>query len=81
MLTFRSSLAILTNRNLNLYRMARTNLKPRKSIGPKGVPHHQLAPRNDGASSSISRPNPQAEIERLLAELAQATRDRASDAI
>jgi hypothetical protein len=44
-------------------------------IGTKGVPRHQLAPRNDGASSS--RSNPQAEIERLNAVLASATRDRA----
>jgi hypothetical protein len=83
MLTFRSFPAILTNPNLNLYRMACTKLMPRKSTGAKGVPHHQLAPRNDGASSSSSssRPNPRAEIERLSAELAQATRDRAMDAI
>jgi hypothetical protein len=81
MLTFRSFPAILPNPNLNLYRMARTKLTPHKSTRAKGVPHHQLAPRNDGASSSSSRPNPQAKIERLSAELAQATRGRASDAI
>ena len=61
--------------------MARTKVTPHKSVGPKGVPHHQLAPRNDGASSSSSRPNPQAEIQRLSIELAQATRDRALNAI
>ena len=61
--------------------MAHTKKTPRKSIGPKGVPRHQLAPRNDGASSSSSRPDPQAEIQRISAELAQATRDRAMDAI
>ena len=61
--------------------MARTKMTPRKSTGPKGVPRHQLAPRNDGASSSSSRPDPQAEIQRLTAELVQATRDRAMDAI
>ena len=61
--------------------MARTKITPCKSVGPKGVPHHQLAPRNDGASSSSSRPDPQAEIQRLTVELAQATRDRAMDAI
>ena len=42
--------------------MARAKMTPRKSTGPKGVPRHQLAPRNDGASSSSSRPDPQAEI-------------------
>ena len=61
--------------------MTRTKMTPHKSIGPKGVPHHQLPPRNDGASSSSSRPDPQAEIQRLTAELAQATIDRALDAI
>jgi hypothetical protein len=47
--------------------------------GPKGVPRHQLDLRNNDASSSHS--NPQAEIERLNAELARATRDRALDVI
>ena len=61
--------------------MARTKKTPRKSTGSKGVPRHQLAPRNDGASSSSSRPDPQVEIQRISAELAQATRDRALDAI
>ena len=61
--------------------MARTKKTPRKSTGSKGVPRHQLAPRNDGASSSSSRPDSQAEIQRISAELAQATRDRAMDAI
>ena len=61
--------------------MARTKVTPHKSVGPKGVPHHQLAPRSDGASSSSFRPNPQAEVQRLLAELVQATRDRVLDAI
>jgi hypothetical protein len=66
---------------LTLYRMARTKLTPCKSTRPKGVPCHQLASRDEGASSSSSRPDPQAEMERLSAELAQATRDRVSDAI
>ena len=61
--------------------MARAKMTPRKSTGPKGVPRHQLAPRNDGASSSSSRPDPQVEIQRISTELAQATRDRALDAI
>ena len=61
--------------------MTHTKMTPRKSTRPKGVPRHQLAPRNDGASSSSSRPDPQEEIQRISAELAQATRDRAMDAI
>ena len=61
--------------------MARTKVTPHKSVGPKGVPRHQLAPRNDGASSSSSRPDPQAKIQMISIELAQATRDRALDAI
>ena len=61
--------------------MARTKVTPRKFVGPKGVPHHQLAPISDGASSSSFRPDPRAEVQRLSAELAQATRDRALDAI
>jgi hypothetical protein len=59
--------------------MAHTKLTPHKVTGPKGVPHHQLALRNNDASSSHS--NPQAEIEKVNAELARATRDRALDAI
>ena len=51
--------------------MAHTRKTPRKSTGPKGVPHHQLAPRNDGASSSSSRPDPQAKIHRISVELAE----------
>ena len=61
--------------------MACSKVTSYKSVGPKGVPRHQLAPRNDGASSSSSRPDPQVEIQRISAELAQATRDRAMDAI
>ena len=61
--------------------MARTKVTPRKSVGPKGVPRHQLAPRSDGASNSSFRPDPQAKVQRLSVELAQATRDRALDAI
>jgi hypothetical protein len=50
------------------HRMTRTKLTPRKSTGPKGVPRRQLAPRDKGASSS--RPDPQAEMERLSGEIA-----------
>jgi hypothetical protein len=81
MLTFRSSVAILINSTFSRYRMAHTKLTPRKSTGPKGVPHRQLAPMDEGASSSRSRPDHQTEIERLSAKLAQATRDRVNDAI
>ena len=61
--------------------MAHAKMTPCKSTGPKGVPRHQLAPRNDGASSSSTRPDPQTEIQRISTELAQATRDKALDAI
>jgi len=47
---------------------------PRKRIGAKGVPRHQLAPRNEQANSSRSQP--QQEIERLSAELTKVTRER-----
>jgi hypothetical protein len=61
--------------------MTRAKMTPRKSTRPKGVPRHQLAPRNDGASSSSTRPDPQVEILRVSMELAQPTRDRALDVI
>jgi hypothetical protein len=51
--------------------MARTKLTPHKSTGPKGAPRRQLASRNEGAGSSRSRPDLQAEVERLSVELAQ----------
>jgi hypothetical protein len=81
MLTFRSSPAILTNSIFSRYRMAHTKLTPCKSTRPKGVPRRQLAPRDKGASSSSSRLDHQTKIERLSAELAQATWDRVNDAI
>ena len=56
--------------NLASYSLARTKVTPRKYVGPKGVPHHQLASRNDGASSSSSRPDLQVEIQRISMELA-----------
>ena len=61
--------------------MARAKMTPHKSTGPKGVSRHQLASRNDGASSSNSRLNLQAEIQRISVELSQATRGRALDTI
>jgi chromosome segregation ATPase len=63
--------------------MAHTRQTARKKTGPKGVPRHQLAPRNDGASSSY-RPNPSdlsrvdliAELERLQEENDIVVKDR-----
>lgn len=54
--------------------MAREKHTPRKRTGPKGVPRHQMAPRNDQASSSRSVLDE--EKERLSKELTEATRDR-----
>jgi len=54
--------------------MGRLKQTPQKRTGPKGVPRHQLAPRNEQASSSRSQP--QQEIERLSAELTEVTRER-----
>jgi hypothetical protein len=70
MLTFRSLPSVLIFLILSYYRMARTKTTPHKRAGPQGVPHHQLAPRGDGASSSHN-PNldPQAEAARLTAEI------------
>jgi hypothetical protein len=61
--------------------MARTRQTARKKSGPKGVPRHQLAPKNDEASCSNPKPSRKAEIRRLEAELIQASRDRCQDAI
>ena len=49
---------VLLGLNLASYSMACTKVTPHKSVGPKGVPRHQLAPRSDGASSSSFRPDP-----------------------
>jgi hypothetical protein len=47
--------------------MAHTKMTPRKKAGPQGVPHHQLAPKDDGASSSRNpNPDPQAKVARLM---------------
>ena len=54
--------------------MGRWKQTPRKRTGPKGVPRHQLALRNDQASSSRSQS--QQEMERLSAELVEVTRER-----
>ena len=54
--------------------MGRWKQTPRKRTGPKGVPRHQLALRNDQASSS--RSPSQQEMERLSAELVEVTRER-----
>jgi hypothetical protein len=51
-------------------------MTPRKRAGPQGVPHHQLAPRDDGASSSHnSNLDPQAEVTGLTAEIERLKRN------
>jgi len=63
--------------------MARTHETARKSTGPNGVPRHQLAPRDEGASSS-QMPNPNdlsreeliAELERLQTDHKIVTKDK-----
>ena len=55
--------------------MTHTHETARKSTGPKGVPRHQLASRNEGASSS-SRPSPSdMSREDLIAKLEQLQTD------
>jgi len=53
--------------------MGRLKQTPRKRVGPKGVPYHQLAPRSEQASSSHS--HLQHEIEKLSVELDEVTRE------
>jgi uncharacterized small protein (DUF1192 family) len=56
--------------------MARVKTTPRKRASPQGLPHHQLATRGDGASSSHNpNPDPQAEVTRLTAEIEQLKRN------
>jgi hypothetical protein len=72
MLTFRSLLSVLIVLILSCFRMARVNMTPRKKTGPQGVPHHQLATRGDGASSSHNlNPDSQSEVVRLTSEIEQ----------
>ena len=63
--------------------MARSKQTARKSTSPLGVPRHQLAPRTSeaGSSSNTNNVDPQEEIERLNAVLAQTTREMCLDYI
>ena len=68
--------------------MAKTKVTARKSTGPHGVPHHQLAPRNhelgEGSSKTLgdegssSKSNP-ANIKNLTKELNTLRRAHAKD--
>ena len=51
--------------------MARTRKTTCKSIGPLGVPRHQLAPRHEGTSSGSNDPigDLEAKVEQLRSEL------------
>jgi hypothetical protein len=61
--------------------MARTRKTARKSIGPLGVPHHQLAPRHEGSSSGSNDPieHLEAKVEQLQTELRHQNRIWAQD--
>jgi hypothetical protein len=76
MLTFRSLPSVLIFLILSYFRMARVKTTLRKKTGPQGVPHHQLATRGDGASSSRnSNPDSQAEVARLMSEIGRLKRN------
>jgi septal ring factor EnvC (AmiA/AmiB activator) len=61
--------------------MARTRKTTRKSTGPFGVPHHQLAPRHEGSSSGSNDPigDLEAKMEQLRSELRHRNRAWAQD--
>jgi hypothetical protein len=61
--------------------MARTWKTARKSTGPFGVPHHQLAPRHEGSSSGSNDPigDLEAKVEQLRTELHHRNRVWAQD--
>jgi hypothetical protein len=61
--------------------MARTRKTTRKSIGPFGVPRHQLAPRHEGSSSGSNGPigDLEAMVEQLRSELRHRNRAREQD--
>jgi hypothetical protein len=61
--------------------MARTRKTTRKSTGPFGVPHHQLAPRHEGSSSGSNDPigDLEAKVEQLRSELRHRNRAWAQD--
>jgi hypothetical protein len=61
--------------------MARTRKTTRKSIGPLGVPHHQLAPRHEESSCDSNDPigDLEAKVEQLQIELRHQNRIWAQD--
>jgi hypothetical protein len=61
--------------------MAHTRKTARKSTGPLGVPHHQLAPRHVGSSSGSNEPigDLEAKVEHLRTELHHQNRIWAQD--
>jgi hypothetical protein len=61
--------------------MPRTRKSARKSTGPIGVPHHQLAPRHEGSSSGSNDPigDLEAQVEQLRTELRHRNRVWAQD--
>jgi hypothetical protein len=61
--------------------MARTRKTTRKSTGPFGVPHHQLAPRHEGSSSGSNDPigDLKAKVEQLRSEPRHRNRAWAQD--
>jgi hypothetical protein len=61
--------------------MARRRKTARKSTGPFGVPHHQLAPRHEGSSSGSNDPigDLEAKVEQLRSELRHRNRAREKD--
>ena len=61
--------------------MARTRKTVRKSIGPQGVPRHQLAPRHEGSSSGSNDliGDLETRVEQLRSELRHKNRAREQD--
>jgi hypothetical protein len=61
--------------------MAHTRKTARKSTGPLGVSHHQLAPRHEGSSSGSNDPigDLEAKVEQLQTELCHRNRIWAQD--
>jgi hypothetical protein len=61
--------------------MAPTRKTARKSTGPFGVPHHQLAPRHEGSSSGSNDPigDLEAKVEQLRSELRHRNRAWSQD--
>jgi hypothetical protein len=61
--------------------MAQTKTTQRKSIGPHGVPRHQLASRHEGSSSGSNDPigDLEARVAWFMLELHHESRERARD--